>query len=333
MFGSLISNTRNLARLTWVYVNPAPAMSEKQHQTFLSLKGKAAFDPNSAYEGSLLRGEKVRLLKLVIAFAYAVKNHLRQNFESENEELSGLLPPEMGEFLADWNGAFVGGRYGTDAGGSGSVLGEGLTESAISTAVAGNGNGQGDGSGSKTNGAPTRKNTQATARTPLLSDPGDTIVSFHPPGVDKILPLPLIITHEITNIVYKFKKAGCLETVGPAGVSSLMGLVQGMTDQLSTMERISTTPIPGSYSIHLKQCITLYLFALPFTLVEDLHWRMIPIVTVVAFTLMGIEGIADEIEMPFGRDRSDLPLDRLCDELRAEVTYIIEKMPEGSDDT
>ena len=27
---------------------------------------------------------------------------------------------------------------------------------------------------------------------------------------------------------------------------------------------------------------------------------MIPIVTVVAFTFMGIEGIADEIEMPFG---------------------------------
>jgi ion channel-forming bestrophin family protein len=26
----------------------------------------------------------------------------------------------------------------------------------------------------------------------------------------------------------------------------------------------------------------------------------IPIVTVVAFTFMGIEGIADEIEMPFG---------------------------------
>ena len=33
---------------------------------------------------------------------------------------------------------------------------------------------------------------------------------------------------------------------------------------------------------------------------NDLGWRTIPIVTVVAFTLMGIEGIADEIEMPFG---------------------------------
>jgi len=29
-------------------------------------------------------------------------------------------------------------------------------------------------------------------------------------------------------------------------------------------------------------------------------WVIIPIVTVVAFTFMGIEGIADEIEMPFG---------------------------------
>lgn len=37
-------------------------------------------------------------------------------------------------------------------------------------------------------------------------------------------------------------------------------------------------------------------------------WKMIPLVTLVAFTLMGIEGIADEIEMPFGRDQSDLPL-------------------------
>lgn len=35
---------------------------------------------------------------------------------------------------------------------------------------------------------------------------------------------------------------------------------------------------------------------------------MVPLVTVVAFTLMGIEGIADEIEMPFGKTSADLPL-------------------------
>jgi putative membrane protein len=46
--------------------------------------------------------------------------------------------------------------------------------------------------------------------------------------------------------------------------------------------------------------VTLYLFSLPFNLISDLGWATIPIVTMVAFTFMGIEGIADEIEMPFG---------------------------------
>jgi Bestrophin, RFP-TM, chloride channel len=58
--------------------------------------------------------------------------------------------------------------------------------------------------------------------------------------------------------------------------------------------------------IHLKQCVTLYLFALPFTMVNDLGWSTVPLVTVVAFTLMGIEGIADEIEMPFGSSLVDI---------------------------
>jgi ion channel-forming bestrophin family protein len=75
-----------------------------------------------------------------------------------------------------------------------------------------------------------------------------------------------------------------------------------MVDGLGNMERVANTPIPRSYSIHLKQTVTLYLFSLPFTLVKELGWGMIPVVTVVAFTLMGIEGIADEIEMPFGQD-------------------------------
>lgn len=40
------------------------------------------------------------------------------------------------------------------------------------------------------------------------------------------------------------------------------------------------------------------------TLVHDLGWATVPVVTAVAFTFMGIEGIADEIEMPFGSSSS-----------------------------
>jgi predicted membrane chloride channel (bestrophin family) len=35
-------------------------------------------------------------------------------------------------------------------------------------------------------------------------------------------------------------------------------------------------------------------------MVKDLGWATVPIVTLVSFTFMGIEGIAEQIEMPFG---------------------------------
>jgi putative membrane protein len=69
-------------------------------------------------------------------------------------------------------------------------------------------------------------------------------------------------------------------------------------------------PLPDA--IHLKQCVTLYLFALPMTLVHELGWTTVPLLTAIAFTFMGIEGIADEIEMPFGTDQRDLPLGMIC---------------------
>lgn len=51
-------------------------------------------------------------------------------------------------------------------------------------------------------------------------------------------------------------------------------------------------------------------------------WKMCPFVTIFAFVLMGIEGIASEIESPFGYDYSDLPLDFMAAELRNEVNQI-----------
>ena len=54
--------------------------------------------------------------------------------------------------------------------------------------------------------------------------------------------------------------------------------------------------------IRLKQYVTLYHLLMPFAFVRELDWTMDPIVTVVALTLMGIEGIANQIEMLFGKN-------------------------------
>jgi putative membrane protein len=139
----------------------------------------------------------------------------------------------------------------------------------------------------------------------------------------------------LTRILFSFRKEGCLETVGPAGLSS--PLHGGMPVLTHPHRHECNVPIgehngrpshihgegcqypdtnvvyvflsfkthchlftPKTDGIHLKQCVTLYLFALPLSLVQDLGWAVVPIVTIVAFTFMGIEGIAEEIEMPFG---------------------------------
>jgi len=86
----------------------------------------------------------------------------------------------------------------------------------------------------------------------------------------------------------------------------------------------------------------MYLFSLPFVLVKELGWATVPVVTVVAFTFMGIESIADIIEMPFGtcfhpisrpslttectgNDSADLPLDTYLHDLKEEILYVAQR--------
>ncbi|WP_242049066.1 bestrophin family protein [Planktothrix sp. FACHB-1365] len=88
---------------------------------------------------------------------------------------------------------------------------------------------------------------------------------------------------------------------------------------LSGCERILNTPLPRPYSIHLKHLLLLYCFALPFQFVQELDWFTIPVVGIISFALLGIEDIGVEIENPFGYDRNDLPLDRFCQQLQAEI--------------
>lgn len=62
----------------------------------------------------------------------------------------------------------------------------------------------------------------------------------------------------------------------------------------------SQTPLPYVFTSHLKQCVSIYLLALPFVLVDVLGWKTIFIVATTAFTLCGVEGIACSVENPFG---------------------------------
>ena len=103
----------------------------------------------------------------------------------------------------------------------------------------------------------------------------------------------------------------------------LQTTVKSMMDSLGHCERILRTPLPLAYSIHLKQLLLIYCLLLPFQLVKDLGWGTGLFVSLISFTLLGIEEIGLEIENPFGYDTNDLPLDNICNTIKDEIEEYI----------
>ncbi|TRM61764.1 Bestrophin, RFP-TM, chloride channel-domain-containing protein [Schizophyllum amplum] len=309
-FATLTSNTRNLARLIWVQVAPPPTDDEPPFT-----KGKT---PIAKISSKQLHRRKEDALRLCLSFVYATKHYLRGEDGMNYADFRGVLPASFLRLAeAGFNPKAISLANGSyDATRNNSNVD--LTASDLTMR----------GDATKRIKVKRSKDKLPAISTPLLGDSHYTSVDF---CKETSLPLPLGIAHEITRFLFVCRRDGCLETVGPAGVNAMNAFVSNMIDQLTSMERVANTPIPSSYGIHLKQCVTLYLFALPMTMVNALGWSVIPVVTIVAFTLMGIEGIADQIEMPFGMETSDLPLDRYCEDLKEEIHFMITSLPEGGE--
>lgn len=100
--------------------------------------------------------------------------------------------------------------------------------------------------------------------------------------------------------------------------------VQLLIDYLGGCERIHKTPMPFAYMVHLRRALILYVYSLPFALVKDFGWAAVAATFAIAYVFFGIEEIGVEIEDPFGLDDNDLPLERICETIRGNLTAMIE---------
>ena len=97
-----------------------------------------------------------------------------------------------------------------------------------------------------------------------------------------------------------------------------------LMDVCGICERIKSTPIPFSYNLFIKLFILLYVGILPFTVIEVYGYLTIPAVMLTSYILVGLESIGEEIEEPFGLDRSDLPLNQLAQLIRVNAHDILQ---------
>ncbi|KAL4802164.1 Bestrophin, RFP-TM, chloride channel-domain-containing protein [Aspergillus unguis] len=145
-----------------------------------------------------------------------------------------------------------------------------------------------------------------------------------PPNLQGFESDGLGLPYQLTFFVDSFIKRGVERNWFHApGASQLQVQLNTLLDAFGKMETIRLTPIPVAHLIHQKQVLALYGCVLPFAMVDDIGWWTIPIVSLVIFTLYGIEGIGSQLEDPFGYDRNDIKMDALVGDAKMEIDVVL----------
>jgi putative membrane protein len=136
------------------------------------------------------------------------------------------------------------------------------------------------------------------------------------------LGLPIQLTMSIEAFIKRSHDRGWFHS---PQASQLSVQLNSMVSAYGNMETIRLTPIPVAYLIHTRQVLALYGCCLPFAFVESLQWWTVVIVSLITFTMYGIEAIACQLEEPFGWDKADIKMDDIVEDLRIEVGVLLKE--------
>ncbi|KAL2075433.1 hypothetical protein VTL71DRAFT_376 [Oculimacula yallundae] len=145
-----------------------------------------------------------------------------------------------------------------------------------------------------------------------------------PPGLKGYEHRGLGLTLELATFVEKFVAMGVKkEWFHNAASASMLSSLNALTSAYGSMEVIRLVPIPVAHLIHHKQTLALFCGILPFAMASEMDWWAVPLVAFVAFTLYGIEGIAQTYEDPFGVEKIDINMDDIVADARKEVEVML----------
>ncbi|KAG8968575.1 hypothetical protein FRC05_001500 [Tulasnella sp. 425] len=137
--------------------------------------------------------------------------------------------------------------------------------------------------------------------------------------------IPLEITFYLSSYISELQRRKILDV---PTLTTLINSLNLLIDSLTGLERILTTPIPFSYSIHLWVVTAIFSFLLPFQLWASFKYLTIPATAIAAFVLFGFLVAGEEIENPFGYDKNDLNLDHFTHNIiRAELNALTSRSP------
>ena len=100
--------------------------------------------------------------------------------------------------------------------------------------------------------------------------------------------------------------------------------ITGFEDYIGASERLLKTPVPYGLVLHLRWIMIFYIASVPLYLAGPggLGWGAVPVTLLFAYTLTGLEDIAQSIENPFRQNWHCLPIDGICAAIRGNLLEI-----------
>lgn len=85
-----------------------------------------------------------------------------------------------------------------------------------------------------------------------------------------------------------------------------------LCDEMGACERIKNTVFPRQYSYYSTLFTKIYSYMLPFVLVGETGWLVIPFTMVIGFVFYALDVIAYGIDNPFENTLNDTPMSAIC---------------------
>ncbi|WP_246282589.1 bestrophin family protein [Flavobacterium agri] len=146
---------------------------------------------------------------------------------------------------------------------------------------------------------------------------------FHIVKRHKHIPNALLLMHskELTKATEK----GRLNTFQQVEIDNTL---TRLCDSMGKAERIKNTIFPTTYSMYIRFTLCLFVMLLPFGMVEDLGWLMIPVVTTMGAAFFLIEKMAIHLQDPFENRPTDTPMTVISNNIHKDLLEMVNEFRE-----
>ncbi len=129
------------------------------------------------------------------------------------------------------------------------------------------------------------------------------------------------------DVVTKYKREKLLDEYEHSDLTKLLGEFYNLQ---GGCERIKTTPLFRQYSLFSRIFVQLFIFLLPFALLNEMSkfgdygvWLVIPFSVLISWVFMTMEQIGEASENPFDNGSTDIPISTICRNIEIDILELL----------